>query len=265
MNNKMDFFGKISEKCKIYEDVEIGEGVTICDNVIVYSNVEIGYGSFIGPNCILGEPTHNFYKEKARYKNTKLKIGKNSIIRSHSVIYAGSTIGDNFQTGHRVTIREHSKIGRNCSVGTLSDIQGHVEIGDYCRFHSNVFIGQLSTIKNFVFIFPCVVLTNDPHPPSDTCTKGPTLEEYCVICTGVTILPDITIGKDSLVGAQSLVSRNVEPETVVLGVPASKFCSIYDIRCKKGRLEKPYPWRNHFSRGMPWNKADVKLQNMSRD
>jgi acetyltransferase-like isoleucine patch superfamily enzyme len=249
---KMDYLGKISKTCTIYNNVRIGPDVTLCDNVILYDNVEIGEGTFIGPNCILGEPVAGFYRSSSGYENPPLVIGKGSVIRSHSILYAGSQIGESLQTGHHVTIREKTTMGKNCSVGTYGDIQGEVEIGDYCRFHSNVHIGQYSIIKNYVLIFPNCVLTNDPHPPSDTCTKGPTLEDYCVISAGATLMPGIIVGKDSIVGANSLVSKDVNPEAVVMGVPARQLCTIHDIKCKEGRLEKPYPWKNHFSRGMPW-------------
>ena len=249
---KMDYIGKISDSCVIYDNVRLGNNVTISDNVIIYSNVEIGDGTFIGPGCILGEPANEFYDSAADYKNAKLKIGKGCRIRSGTIIYAGSTIGDNSRTGHNVVIREKTAIGKNCSIGTYGDIQGYVTIGDYCRFHSNVHISQKTVIKNYVFIFPNAVLTNDPHPPSDTCIKGPTLEDYCIISAGAVLMPGITVGKNSIVGANSLVTKDVAPESVVLGVPARPICTIHDIKCKEGRLEKPYPWRDHFSRGMPW-------------
>jgi acetyltransferase-like isoleucine patch superfamily enzyme len=248
---KMNSIGSISKNCTIYDNVRLGKDVTICDNAIVYSNVEIGDGTFVGPDCILGEPITVFYKNKEGYENPTLSVGKNSIIRSHSILYAGSRIGESFQTGHHVTIRERTQIGRHCSVGTYGDIQGEVQIGDYCRFHSNVHISQFTVIKNYVFIFPNCVLTNDPHPPSNTCIKGPTVEDYCVISAGAILMPGIIVGKDSIVGANSLVSKDVNPESVVMGVPARQICTIYDIKCKEGLLEKPYPWRNHFSYGIP--------------
>ena len=246
--------GKIGQNVRIYENVKIGEDVTIGDNTIIYDNVEIGDNCFIGPNCILGEPLATFYHQK-HYKNLTLKIGGNSIIRSDSILYAGSFFGEGFETGHRVTIREHSHFGEHCRVGTLSDIQGYVKIGKYCRFHSNVHIGQKSTIKDYVWIYPYVVLTNDPHPPSD-CIQGPTIEEYAVIATGAIIMPRIKVGRDSLVGAQALVNKDVPPETVVAGVPAKVLCSIYDIKCKEGKLDKPYPWRAHYSKGYPWEERE---------
>ena len=252
---KMDYIGKISENSVIYENVIIGRDVTICDGAIVYSNVEIGEGTFIGPGCMLGKPPMAFHQQRTGYENPPLVIGTNSIIRSHSVIYAGSTIGDSFHSGHHVTIREGTTIGKNCSLGTHGDIQGDVQIGDYCRFHSNVHISQSTVIKNYVFIFPNAVLTNDPHPPSETCIQGPTLEDYSIISAGAVLMPGITIGKDSIVGANSLVTKDVAPESVVMGVPARPICKIHDIKCKEGHLEKPYPWKNHFSRGMPWESA----------
>lgn len=254
MGSMGDILGKIGENVRIHEKVKIGKGVTIGDNAIIYENVEIGDNSFIGPNCILGEPLAPFYHEK-HYQNPPLKIGKDSIIRSDSILYAGSTFGEGFETGHKVTIREYSEFGEHCRVGTLSDIQGYVKVGRYCRFHSNVFVAQTSIVKDYVWLLPHVVLTNDPHPPSQ-CIQGPTVEGYAVVAAGAIIMPGVKIGRDSLVGAQALVNKDVPPYTVVVGVPAKVLCSIHDIRCKEGKLEKPYPWRNHYSKGYPWEAEE---------
>jgi acetyltransferase-like isoleucine patch superfamily enzyme len=253
VDSMSDIRGRTGPNVRIYRNVRMGTDVTIGDNTIIYENVEIGDGCFVGPNCILGEPLAAFYHEE-HYENPPLRIGRNSIIRSESVLYAGSTIGDGFQTGHKVTIREQSQFGSNCRVGTLSDIQGYVNVGNYCRFHSNVHIGQRSTIKDYVWIYPYVVLTNDPHPPSE-CIQGPTIDEYAVIATGAIIMPGVKIGRDSLVAAQALVNKDVPPFQVVAGVPAKVLCSIRDIRCKEGKLQQPYPWKNHYSKGYPWQEG----------
>lgn len=84
----------------------------------------------------------------------KLTIGNHALLRSGTIIYTESEMGDHFQTGHRVTIREKSRIGSHCSIGTLSDIPGNRRIGDYVRMHSNVHVGQLSTVDNYVWISP---------------------------------------------------------------------------------------------------------------
>src|SRR6187402_2546655 len=173
------------------ENVGIGKNVTVGPNAVIYDNVVLGDNTIVGAHCILGEPNVGIYSDAAGYENPKLTIGSNSLIRSGTIIYAGSDLGERFECGHRVTIREKTRIGKNVRVGTLSDIQGHCEIGDFVRFHSNVHIGHKSVIKDFVWIFPYVVLTNDPHPPSET-LMGVTVEEFAVIATMSVILPGVT-------------------------------------------------------------------------
>jgi acetyltransferase-like isoleucine patch superfamily enzyme len=241
--------GQIDPSARIGRNVEIGVNVTIGCNTIVYDNVSVGSGSVIGPHCILGEPTLQFYRD-AGYENAPLTIGANAIIRAGSVLYAGSQIGDYFQTGPQVSIREGARFGRNCRVGTLCDIQGLCQVGDYCSFHSNVHIGQLSSIGNFVWIFPYVVLTNDPNPPVGPLI-GVRIDDFAAVATMAVVLPGIHIGKDALVGAHALVRKDVPAEAVVVGNPARQICTIHDI---KGRPDGKdvYPWREHFDRGMPW-------------
>ena len=188
------------------------------------------------------------------YHDHPLHIGNNAIIRSGSIIYSGSKIGNNFQTGHQVTIRELATIGDHCSVGTLSDIQGHCQLGNYVRIHSNVFIAMSSIVEDFVWIFPYVVLTNDPTPPSDT-EIGVHVHSYAVIAASSTILPGIDIESDTLVAARATVSKNVKRFEVVGGTPAKVLTDIRTIKSKDSG-EAYYPWRNNFNRYMPWADTD---------
>ena len=153
-------------------------------------------------------------------------------------------------TGHRVTVREGTQAGLNLQIGTLGDIQGTCQIGNYVRFHSNVHIGQHSKVGDFVWIFPYAVLTNDPHPPSEI-MRGVTLRDYVAVATMSVILPGVEVGQGALIGAHSSVGRNVEPDTVVAGVPAKLICRTDEILLKDGSGRPAYPWRRHFSRGYP--------------
>ena len=227
----------------------IGKNVRIGDNTTIYDNVTIGDNSIIANDCVIGEPTNNYYFE-SDYQNPETRIGRNSFIRSHSIIYADSIFGDFFSTGHRVTIREKSKFGNNCRVGTLCDIQGHVTFGQYCWLHSNVHIGQDSKIGNFVFIYPYVVLTNDPHPPSNIC-NGPEIGDFSQIAVGSVILPGIKIGKHCLIGAQSLVGKNVDDYQLVAGNPAKLIKDVRELVSRESG-KSHYPWPSNFQRGMPW-------------
>ncbi|WEH94237.1 N-acetyltransferase [Acinetobacter johnsonii] len=196
----------ISTKAKIGNNVEIGP------STIIYDNVVIGDNSIIGAFCELGVANH-------LSQGNLLIIEQNANIRSHSIFYEGSTFAEGLTTGHRVTVREKVIAGKNLQIGTLSDLQGHCEIGDYVRLHSNVHIGQKSKIGNFVWIFPYVVLTNDPYPPSDSLV-GVTVQDFAAIATMSVILPGATIAEGCLIGAHSTVKGLTEPHCIYVGSPA---------------------------------------------
>jgi len=221
----------------------IGNGVVVDAYTIIHGNVIIGDNTKIGSHCEIGLPS-------SMSDGLPLVIGKSSLIRSHSIFYEGSVFGEKLSTGHRVTVREKTEAGDGLQIGTLGDIQGHCKIGDYVKFHSNVHIGQHSTIGNYVWIFPYVVLTNDPHPPSNV-MMGVTVEDFVAIATMSIILPGVTVKSGALVGAHSSVSKNVDADTVVAGSPAKFVCDTSAIKLKDGSGESAYPWRRHFHRGYP--------------
>lgn len=235
---------------RISAKARIGNGVKIGDGTVIYDHVEIGDNSIICNDCVIGEPLQEYYRNE-QYENPPTIIGPNALIRSHTIIYADNEIGPNLVTGHRVTIREHNRIGQNFAIGTLSDLQGFSTFGDYCRLHSNVHIGQQSTIGHFVFLYPYVVFTNDPHPPSNIC-KGPTIGDYTQIAVHSVIFPMISIGQCCLVGANSTVNRNFGDEALIVGSPARQVGSVRSIHSKETEGVLHYPWMHHFERGMPW-------------
>ena len=227
----------------VADGATLDEGVRVGPFSIVHDNATIGAGTSIGAYCEIGHPTD-------RAEGRPLTIGARAIIRSHSVLYQGSEIGDGLRTGHHVTIRELTSAGPGFQVGTLGDIQGTCTIGQHVRLHSNVHIGQHSTVGDFVWIFPYVVLTNDPHPPS-TVMRGTTVEDFAAIATMSVILPGIVVGRGALVGAHSSVTRDVEPETVVAGVPARSMGPTSAITLRDGSGHPAYPWRRHYHVGYP--------------
>lgn len=241
----------LGHNCIIEDNVIIGDNTFIDSNTTIRSHVTIGMDSFVGSNCIIGEYWMDYCQDRKPHKHPLL-IGDQALIRSGSIIYAGSLIGDHFQTGHQVTIREKAEIGKHVSVGTLSDIQGNCRIGNYVRLHSNVHIGQLSVVDDFVWIFPYVILTNDPTPPSENFV-GVHVHSFAIVATGSVIMPGLDIGQDSLIGAGAIVTKSVVPYAVAVGNPAKV---ISDVRNIKNKItgEAVYPWREHFSHYMPWEK-----------
>ena len=241
---------KIGKNCIIGQNVDLGDGVTIEDNVTIKDDVKIGAGSYICSYSILGERNVYLSHDEIKIAHEPLSIGKNSIIRSHSVIYNGSTIGDYFQSGHHATIRENAEIGHHVSIGILTDVEGHCKIGNYVRIHSDAHVGQHTTIGNYVWVFPYVCFTNDPTPPSVN-MMGVTVKDFAVIATGAIILPGVTIEEDCLIAAGAVVRKDVHKGEVIGGVPG-KCISTTDNIVDPVTGNKVYPWRYSFSRGMPW-------------
>ncbi|MCR4587382.1 MAG: N-acetyltransferase [Lachnospiraceae bacterium] len=239
----------IQNNCIIEDNVVLGDNSYIDNNCLIRNDVVLGENSTIGANCILGEYQMDFFKDHEYHKH-ELIIGKNAIIRSGCILYSGTVIGDNFQAGHQVTIRENSQIGNSVSAGTLTDIQGHCKIGNYVRMHSSVHVGTSSVIDDCCWIYPYVVFTNDPTPPSDT-EIGVHVHAFAIVATNAIILPGIDVQSDSLIGAGTIVNRNVEKYQVVVGNPGKPRADIRDIKNRETG-EPYYPWRYHFDRNMPW-------------
>jgi acetyltransferase-like isoleucine patch superfamily enzyme len=184
----------------------------------IYDNVDLGEGSSIEDFCLIGTPPRG--KRNGELPTT---IGAFAVIRSHTVIYSGNVIGHDFQTGNKVNIRESNHVGNNVSVGTLSVIEHHVEIADNVRIHTQVFIPEFSVLEDGCWIGPNVVLTNARYPLSPGVKDqlaGPVVRRGAKIGANSTILPGVVIGEYALVGAGSVVVRDVPAGAVVVGNPA---------------------------------------------
>lgn len=229
----------------------LGRGVRVGPFVVIHDNVSVGDGTFVDSHAILGATTADYYVDPDAYDAARCSVGRGSVIRSHCVVYAGVTIGDDFGCGHHVTIREGAQIGNGVRVGTLCDLQPEVTIGNHARLHSNVFVAKGSTIEDLTWLFPYALLIDDPHPPSDECTHGPTIRRFAVVGARSTISASVEIGEGAVVGASSLVRHDVPAGAVVVGTPARVVGSTADVVCHDGRIAQLYPWWRHFRRGYP--------------
>lgn len=179
-------------------------------------NVKIGPGHNIGEHVILG------VRPASAPEDSVLTIGKNATIRSHSVLYVNTRIGDNLQTGHKILIREETTIGDDCLIGSHSIIEKGCRIGNRVTIQSAVYIPNLSIIEDDVFIGPRVCLTNDKYMimGPDTPLEGPIIQKKARIGANSTLLPGVTIGENTVIGAASVVTRDIPANKVAFGNPA---------------------------------------------
>ena len=185
----------------------------------------IEYGiNHLGPDAQIFEPVTLGFPSRDNLQKTGFvgtTIGKNSVIRSGTILYCDVITGDFFQTGHNVVIREGTRIGDRVSIGTATVIDGHTIIGNDVSLQSRVYIPTNTRIGNHVFIGPNAIFTNDRYPPSGIGgLDGPYIMDSAAIGANATLLPGVTIGVGALVAAGSIVTRDVPDHMMAIGAPA---------------------------------------------
>ncbi len=204
---------------------------------MISENIITGRGLSADKNTLIG------YLSPRDGVGDRLVIGDEARVRSGSVIYAGSTIGNRLETGHNVVLREENEIGNRFSIWNNSVIDYGCRIGDGVKVHCNIYVPQYTVIEDDVFMAPGVTIANDIHPgcpESGECMRGPVLKKGCRLGVNVVVVPYVTIGEGSLVGAGSVVTKDLPPGILAYGNPARVRAKLSELKCKTGRREAPY-------------------------
>lgn len=133
-------------------------------------------------------------------------------------------IGDGTDIWHFVHVRKGAKIGKNCNIGKGVYVDLNVVIGDNCKIQNFATIYQGVTISNDVFIGPHVCFTNDIRPRAfmwgDNRLVKTVVKNGASIGANATIIAGVTIGEYAMVGAGSVVTKDVPDYGLVVGNPA---------------------------------------------
>lgn len=147
-----------------------------------------------------------------------------------AIIDNGAIIGENTKIWHYSHICENAIIGKNCNIGQNVFIAGGAKIGNNCKVQNNVSIYAGVEAEDYVFFGPSCVLTNDKNPRTMYPKNGNYVKTY--LETGVTlganctVVCGIRIGKHSLIGAGAVVTKDVQPYSIMVGNPAQKIGTI---------------------------------------
>lgn len=150
-----------------------------------------------------------------------------AFIHETAVVDEGAVLGEGTRIWHFCHVEGSAVIGEGCSIGQNAYIGKHVTIGSHCKLQNNVSLYEGVTLQDGVFCGPSCVFTNDLTPrarfPKGSARFVPTLvEEGASIGANATIVCGHTVGRCAMIGAGAVVTQDVPPHALMLGVPARK-------------------------------------------
>lgn len=193
---------------------------------------DVGPGLVADAGVVVGYPAE-------RGDGGPLRLGRDARLRTGTVLYTGTTIGDRLATGHNVVIREDCRIGDDVAVWSSSVIDYSCVIGNRVKVHTGCYVAQHTRIGDDAFLAPGVVLGNDLYPGQPSSADhllGADIGAGAQIGVNATVLPFVRVGAGALVGSGAVVTRDVPDGAVVYGNPARIHGSVDDLPAVTDRL-----------------------------
>lgn len=217
---------KIGHNIIIMDNVKIGDNVIFGNNIVIYPGTKLGNNVSVQDNSILGKQPKPgpLSTVKIKQSPSPLEIGENCNIGTSVIIFAGTKLSDNVTIGDVAFIREDCQIGEYTMIGKGVTIENQTTIGHHTKIQTGAYITGFATIEDYVFIAPMVITTNDNFMGRTEkrfeLIKGPHIKRGARLGGNSIILPGVIIGEEAFVAAGSVVTRDVPPAKLVMGVPA---------------------------------------------
>ena len=208
----------------------LGDGVVLPDSVRLGAHVVIHDGTVVGEGCeiqdgaVLGKPPKLARHSSApREAPAPLELGAGAVVCCGAVVLAGARIGAGAICGDQSFVRERAVLGEGSVVGRGTAVDNDVVIGARVRVQTGVYLTAYTLVEDDVFVGPGVLTTNDDtmarHAP-DYAIRGATLRRASRIGGAVVICPGVEVGEEAFAAAGALLTRDVPPRGVAMGVPA---------------------------------------------
>jgi UDP-2-acetamido-3-amino-2,3-dideoxy-glucuronate N-acetyltransferase len=151
---------------------------------------------------------------------------KKYFIHESSYVDDNVEIGEGTKIWHFSHIQSGAEIGEGCSIGQNVNIGNNVKIGNYVKIQNNVSVYEGVELEDYVFCGPSMVFTNIKLPRSEFPQQGSEfygktlVKKSASIGANATIICGVTIGEYALIGSGAVVTKDVQPYTLVIGNPA---------------------------------------------
>lgn len=209
----------------IEDDVTIGDNVTIGNFTTIKKGTRIGNNVQIEDGVVLGKTPFSNKKmaRKAQIDYEPLIIKDNVKIGSNVVIYCNVVVEEDVLIGDLASIREKVRIGKSSIIGRNVTVELNTTIGERVVIQTSSYITGDMVIEDDVFIGPCCSSSNDKYMGEGNYKHaGPHICRGAKIGNNATLLPGITIGEKAVIGAGSVITKDIPPYEVYVGNPGRK-------------------------------------------
>jgi len=209
-------------------DARLAGDVVVEPGAVIHGGVELAEGCLVEAGAVLGKrprlrPGSSAAAAGGVGGGDVLTVGAGATICCGAVVYAGASLGARVIVGDQAQVRERTVIGERTVVGRGSTVDFDTRVGDRVSIQTLVYLTAEGLVEDDVFIGPGVTTTNDDtmsrHAPGER-LRGPVLRRACRIGGGVVLTPGVEVGEEAFVAAGAVVTRDVAPRVVVMGVPA---------------------------------------------
>jgi acetyltransferase-like isoleucine patch superfamily enzyme len=206
--------------------IRIGDKASIGAFAVVHGGTEVGQGVRVEEHTSVGKPEHGYAVGRTYTgSGAATRIADGAVLRSGAVLYAGVSIGVNTCIGHGTLVRSHALVGNDGIFGHHLVIERECRIGDRVRCSPLSHITSACVLADDVFLGAGIRTVNDKHliwrdPEREPDLVPPRFEQGAKVGSGSTVLGGVTIGERALVGAGSVVTRDIPPGATAYGSPA---------------------------------------------
>ena len=198
----------------------LGQNVVLHEPLVIGSGCRIEDGAIVGRSPVLASTS-----SAPRDDPGPTVLEDDCVVCAGAIVFAGARICAGAIVGDQAHVRERATLGPGSVLGRGSALGSDARVGARVRIQTNVWLTSHTVVEDDVFVGPGVVTTNDDEmgrgrPASEL--EAPVLRRGCKVGGGAILTPGVEIGEEAFVAAGAVVTKDVAPRTLVLGVPARR-------------------------------------------